>query len=78
MNPANTGQPRRLLQGAAGLTITILVVSLLLIFLPAYRLFFLISVAIGLGVAGILYLWHRLKPIKPEDLENNKRPLGLD
>ena len=77
MDPAHTGQPKRFLQGAAGLTITILVVSLLLVFLPAYRLFFLISVTIGLGVAGVLYLWHRLKPIKPEDLENNKRPLGL-
>jgi uncharacterized membrane protein YqjE len=77
VDPAHTGQSQTFLRGA-GLTITILIVSLLLVFLPAYRLFFLISVAIGLGVAKVLYLWHRLKPIKPEDLEHNKRPLGLD
>jgi hypothetical protein len=27
-------------------------------------------------VAGILYLWHKLKPVKPEDVD--KRPLKLD
>jgi hypothetical protein len=77
MNPAYPARPKRFLQGAAGLIITLLVVSILLIFLPAYRLFFLVSAAIGLGVAGVLYLWHRLKPIKAEDVHNNKRPLGL-
>jgi len=30
-----------------------------------------------LVVAGILFLWYRLKPIREEDIENNKRPLGL-
>jgi hypothetical protein len=45
--------------------------------LPAYRWFFLFSVLIGLVIAGGLTLWHRLRPIKDEDLEN-KRPLGLD
>ena len=40
----------RFLRGAAGLTITILVVPLLLVFLPAYRLFFLIGVGIGLAL----------------------------
>ena len=66
------------LKGSASLFIAVAVVVILLIALPAYRWFFLISVAIGLGVAGILYLWHRYKPIKEADVENNKRPLGLD
>jgi len=33
-------------------------------------------VGIGLAVAGILFLWHKLRPIREEDIEN-KRPLGL-
>ena len=69
-------ESKRFLQGKSGLVITVVVVSILLVFLPAYRWFFLISVVFGLSVAGILYLWHRLKPIQPEDVED-KRPLGL-
>ncbi|MGB9235924.1 MAG: hypothetical protein WCC04_16060 [Terriglobales bacterium] len=64
------------LQGSAALLVAIAVVALLLIALPAYRLFFLISVLIGLVIAGGLALWHRLHPIKDTDVEN-KRPLGL-
>lgn len=63
-------------QGSAALFVAIAVVVILLIALPAYRLFFLISVLIGLVIAGGLTLWHRLHPIKDEDVEN-KRPLGL-
>lgn len=77
MGPDTHGQPSKLLQGASGLVITILVVATLLIALPPYRWFFLISVGIGLAVAGGLLLWHRLKPLKDEDVEQNKRPLGL-
>jgi hypothetical protein len=65
------------LKGSAGLMIAVAVVIILLFALPAYRWFFLISVMIGLGVAGILFLWHRYKPIEEADVEN-KRPLGLD
>jgi hypothetical protein len=64
------------LQGSAALFVAIAVVAVLLIALPAYRLFFLISVLIGLVIAAGLTLWHRLRPIKEEDLEK-KRPLGL-
>lgn len=64
------------LQGSAALFVAIAVVAVLLIALPAYRLFFLISVLIGLVIAGGLTLWHRLHPIKEEDV-HNKRPLGL-
>ena len=64
------------LKGSAALIVAIAVVATLLIGLPAYRLFFLISVLIGIVIAGGLALWHRLHPIKGEDVEN-KRPLGL-
>ena len=37
----------------------------------------LISVLIGMVIAGGLSLWHRLHPIKEPQVEN-KRPLGLD
>lgn len=65
------------LQGSSALFVAIAVVALLLITLPAYRLFFLISVLIGLVIAGGLTLWHRLHPIKEEDVQQPKRPLGL-
>ena len=64
------------LKGSAALIVAIAVVATLLIGLPAYRFFFLISVLIGLVIAGGLALWHKLHPIKDEDVEN-KRPLGL-
>ena len=54
----------------------IAVVAILLIALPAYRWFFLISVLIGVVIAGGLALWHKLRPIEEQDLEQ-KRPLGL-
>jgi hypothetical protein len=63
-------------KGSAGLIVAIAVVAILLIALPAYRLFFLISVLIGLIIAGGLTVWHKLHPLKEEDIEP-KRPLGL-
>jgi 4-amino-4-deoxy-L-arabinose transferase-like glycosyltransferase len=71
------GSPFRFsLKGSAGLVIAIAVVAILLIALPAYRWFFLISVFIGFVIAGGLSLWHRLHPIEEQDVEP-KRPLGL-
>ena len=64
------------LKGSAGLIIAVIVVAILLIALPAYRWFFLISVLIGLVIAGGLTLWHRLHPIEEQNVEP-KRPLGL-
>lgn len=63
-------------RGAAGLIVAIAVVAILLIMLPAYRWFFLISVAIGVVVAGVLYLWNKYRPIHEEDVDH-KKPLGL-
>jgi hypothetical protein len=64
------------LKGSAGLIVAVVVVAVLLIMLPAYRWFFLISLLIGLVIAGGLGLWHKLRPIEEEDVEP-KRPLGL-
>jgi hypothetical protein len=64
------------LQGSAALFVAAAVVAILLIALPGYRLFFLVSVLIGLVIAGGLALWHRTHPIKEVDVQN-KRPLGL-
>jgi MFS family permease len=64
-------------KGAAGLVVAIAVVAVLLIALPGYRWFFLISVGIGLVVAAILRMWNKLRPVKEEDVHDNKRPLGL-
>jgi dolichol kinase len=64
------------LEGSAALFVAASIVVILLIALPGYRLFFLVSVLIGLVIAGGLALWHRMHPI--EDVEvQNKRPLGL-
>jgi MFS family permease len=64
------------LKGSAGLIVAIVVVAILLIALPAYRWFFLISVLIGLVIAGGLTVWHKLHPMEEQDVEP-KRPLGL-
>lgn len=76
MEPESGGWHGFSLKGSAGLIVAVVVVAILLIALPAYRLFFLISVLIGLVIAGGLAVWHRMHPIEEEDLEQ-KRPLGL-
>ena len=69
-------QPRATFSGITGLIVAVAVVAILLIAFPAYRWFFLISLGIGLIVAAILFLWHKFRPIREEDV-HNKRPLGL-
>jgi peptidoglycan biosynthesis protein MviN/MurJ (putative lipid II flippase) len=64
-------------KGSAGLIVAVGVVVGVSIAFPAYRWFFILSVGIGVLAAGILQLWHKLRPLKEEDI-NNKRPLGLD
>lgn len=68
---------RNYFRGGASLIIAAVLVLILLVWLPAYRWFFLGSLGIGVVVAAILYFWNRYKPVKPEDVEN-KRPLGLE
>lgn len=69
-------ESRGFLRGAGALLLAVAVVAVLLIMLPAYRWFFLISIAIGVMVACILYLWNKYKPVKEANI-NHKRPLGL-
>ena len=38
----------------------------------------LVSVVLGFGIAGILRLWHKYKPVKETDVHDDKHPLGLD
>lgn len=64
-------------KGKAGLFVALAVVIGLLIGFPAYRWFFAISLGIGVVVAVALFLWHKLRPVRVEDVED-KRPLKLD
>jgi hypothetical protein len=76
MEPESDSRSGFSLKGSAGLIVAVVVVTVLLIMLPAYRWFFLVSVLIGFVIAGGLALWHKLHPIEEEDVEP-KRPLGL-
>jgi len=76
MEPESGSRSRFSLRGSAALIVAVAVVAILLIALPAYRLFFVISVLIGLVIAGALTLWYKLHPIKDQDV-HPKRPLGL-
>jgi len=64
------------IRGTAALVIAGAIVAATAIWLPAYRWFPFISIAIGMAVAGGLVLWHRLRPVEQKDV-HNKRPLGL-
>jgi hypothetical protein len=64
------------IRGTAALVVAAAIVVATAIWLPTYRWFLLISIGIGLVVAGVLFLWHRLRPVEDEDI-HNKRPLGL-
>ena len=64
-------------KGTTGLLLAAAIMISVLVAFPAYRVFFAISVGIGIIVAGLLYLRNKYRPIRDEDVEN-KRPLGLD
>jgi hypothetical protein len=63
-------------KGTTGLIIAAAIIIAVLIAFPAYRVFFAISVGIGIIVAAILYLRNKYRPVTDKDIEN-KRPLGL-
>jgi len=63
-------------KGTTGLIIAAAIIVAVLIAFPAYRVFFAISVGIGVIVAGILYLRNKYRPLTDKDVDN-KRPLGL-
>jgi uncharacterized membrane protein len=73
---ASNPQPASWRKGTVALVVAIAVVAVLLIAFPVYRVFFAISLGIAIIVAVILYFWHKLRPIRPEDVED-KRPLKL-
>jgi hypothetical protein len=64
------------IRGSAALVVAAAIASATAIWMPAYRWFLLISIGIGAAVAAGLYLWHKLRPVRDDDVEN-KRPLGL-
>lgn len=64
------------IKGSAALIVAIGTVVALLILLPAYRIFFAISVGIAIIVAVILYFWHKLRPVRIDDIDD-KYPLNL-
>jgi dolichol kinase len=64
-------------KGTTGLVIAGVLILIVLIAFPAYRVFFIISVGIGLIVAVILRFRNKYRPVRDKDVEN-KRPLGLD
>ena len=63
-------------RGTTGLLIAAVIIVVFLIALPAYRVFFLISVALGIVIAALLYLRNKYFPVGDKEVEN-KRPLGL-
>jgi apolipoprotein N-acyltransferase len=65
-------------KGTTGLLIAAAIMVAVAIAFPAYRLFLAISVGIGVVVALILHLRNKYSPIRDQDVDNNKRPLGLD
>jgi hypothetical protein len=71
-------QPQNFLRGAGALLVAIALIVALLVALLVYRLFFLVGIIIGVGggVAVVLHLWNKFRPVKEEDV-NNKHPLGL-
>lgn len=76
MNPDSGQMEARPGRSAAGLIVIAIAIAVIVIMLPAARWFFIISVAVGLLVAGGLHLWHKYRPLKDEDVD--KRPLKLD
>jgi len=46
--------------------------------IAAVAVLLVISVFLGFGVAALLRLWHKYKPVKEADVHDDKHPLGLD
>jgi hypothetical protein len=63
-------------KGKVSLMVAVGMVAVVLIFFPAYRLFFAVSVGLGLIIAALLYLRNRYAPVKEAEIDD-KRPLGL-
>jgi hypothetical protein len=64
------------LKGRAAIIVAVGTVVVLLILIRASRIFFAICLGIAVIVTAVLYFWHKLRPIRPEDIDD-KRPLNL-
>lgn len=65
-------------KGTTGLIVAAAIMIAVAIAYPPYWVILGICVGIGLVVALILYLRNKYSPIRDEDINNSKRPLGLD
>ena len=74
----NIPSSRFSLKGKTSLIAAAAIVAILLIGLPAYRIFFAISLGLGLAIAAGLYLWNKSHPVEEADIEDDKHPLGLN
>ena len=64
------------MKGSASLIVALATVVALLVLLPAYRIFFAISLGIATVVVVILSIWHKLRPVRLDD-PDDKQPLKL-
>jgi len=46
--------------------------------IAAVAVLLLVSIVLGFGIAALLRLWHKYKPVKETDVHDDKHPLGLD
>jgi hypothetical protein len=46
--------------------------------IAAVAVLLLLSVFLGFGIAAILRLWHKYKPVREAEVHDDKHPLGLD
>jgi hypothetical protein len=65
-------------KGTTGLVVAAVIMIAVAIAYPPYWLILGICIGIGIVVALILYLRNKYSPIRDDDINNNKRPLGLD
>ena len=61
-------------KGVMGAVFTIGIVLMFLAGFPPGRLFVLISVALGVIVGIVLYLWHKRKQVEYTDIDPHSRP----
>ncbi len=77
MNPEGPEPATVSAKGKISVAIAVVLVALVSVFFPAYRLFFGISVGIGIIVAAILQIRNKYFPVKVQESHDHKRPLGL-
>ncbi len=65
-------------KGTTGLIVAAAIMIAVAIAYPPYWIILGICVGIGLVVALMLYLRNKYSPIRDKDINNTKRPLGLD